>query len=136
MNANISLDFIKDIGQDCDIYSDFEIDIEKPDEWEIIPTQRVKWTDSKDKRFTIYGEWTDSTHNQIQPIYKERKLGNNGGYLSTEYNVKSVDVKSINEKITPIEIHKKTIFGTKVISDGNIRIDIKTRNGNVYLKKN
>ncbi len=136
MNVNIELVYTEDLQRDCDIYSDFEIEIEKPDKWEIIPTQFVKWTDSDDKRYIVYGKCTDSTCRRVKPLYKERSLGADKGYSMTTLFSKSINTESMSEQITPISIHQKTIYGNGIISGGKSQINIKTRDGNVYLTKN
>jgi hypothetical protein len=136
MQADIELVYREDLNRECDIYSDFGIDIEKPDKWEIIPTQYVKWTDSDDNRYTVYGMWADNSRMRVKPLYKERSLGGDKGYSMTTLSGKSMDVESMNEQITPISIHQKTIIGAGIISDGKTQIDIKALNGSVYLLKN
>jgi hypothetical protein len=135
MNIDCELSYRKEGESEYDIISDFDIKTEKPVDWVVIPTNLVKWTDSKDKRYTIYGIWENNQHTQVRALYKERKLRGDKGYSMTTIDGENINVKNIKAQITPIEIHEKTITCSGKILGGDHNIKIKTRDGNIYLRK-
>ncbi len=134
---NLSTEIIcteKDERNKYRINSDFPIDITKKD-----PEKMVRWTENiDDKTITYYGKWIDQKKQTVSPLYQTVEVG------ATQWNFNIQEDIKINIKDLPLNwkldyppdfVFKKKIKGSGVVNGGGNQVTLKTRNGDIQIKR-